>query len=135
MGTTDEQAARMQKMMMWMPALMGVFLYNYAAGLSLYMITQSTFGILETTVVKKIWPIDDTPSDKPGLMARLMARAPGKLAAPPPTRSRRRIQPRASRRGRLSRTTQSRRCSPRLRGCARRSNDRRAPEPGRQRSS
>lgn len=72
---TDEQAARMQKMMMWMPALMGVFLYNYAAGLSLYMITQSIFGILESTVVKKIWPIDDTPSDKPGLMARLMARA------------------------------------------------------------
>ena len=33
------------------------------------------FGILESTVVKKIWPIDDTPSDKPGLMARLMARA------------------------------------------------------------
>jgi membrane protein insertase Oxa1/YidC/SpoIIIJ len=29
---------------------MGVFLYNYAAGLSLYMITQSIFGILETTV-------------------------------------------------------------------------------------
>jgi YidC/Oxa1 family membrane protein insertase len=30
----DEQAARMQKMMMWMPVMMGFFLYNYAAGLS-----------------------------------------------------------------------------------------------------
>lgn len=57
---TDEQAARMQKMMMWMPVFMGVFLYNYAAGLSLYMITTSTLGIIEQRVIKKAWPIDDT---------------------------------------------------------------------------
>jgi membrane protein insertase Oxa1/YidC/SpoIIIJ len=38
---TDEQALRMQKMMLFMPVVMGFFLYNYAAGLSLYMITQS----------------------------------------------------------------------------------------------
>lgn len=76
---TDEQAARMQKMMMFMPILMGFFLYNYAAGLSVYMITQSGLGILEMTVVKKIWPIDDSIPEKgqepKGWMQRLMERA------------------------------------------------------------
>lgn len=56
----DEQAARMQKMMTFMPIVMGVFLYNYAAGLSLYMITQSGLGIFEQKFIKKHWPIDDT---------------------------------------------------------------------------
>ncbi len=69
---TDEQAARMQKMMMWMPVLFGVFLYNYAAGLSLYMITSSLFGIAEYTVVRRIWPIDD--SEKPRKPSKFMQR-------------------------------------------------------------
>jgi YidC/Oxa1 family membrane protein insertase len=56
---TDPQSARMQKMMMFMPVMMGFFLYNYAAGLSLYMITQSTVGIIEQKVIKKIWPINE----------------------------------------------------------------------------
>ncbi len=70
----DEQAARMQKMMMWMPVMMGFFLYNYAAGLSLYMITQSGIGIVEQKVIKKYWPVDDTEIEpkKKGFMARLM---------------------------------------------------------------
>jgi len=70
----DEQAARMQKMMMWMPVLMGFFLYNYAAGLSLYMITQSGLGIIEQKVIKKVWPLDDAerPRKKSGFMTRLM---------------------------------------------------------------
>jgi membrane protein insertase Oxa1/YidC/SpoIIIJ len=57
---TDEQAAKMQRIMMFMPVMMGFFLYNYAAGLSLYMITQSTLGIFEQKVIKKVWPVDDT---------------------------------------------------------------------------
>ena len=57
---TDPQQAKMQKMMMWMPIMMGFFLYNYAAGLSLYMITQSALGIFEMGVIKKYWPVDDT---------------------------------------------------------------------------
>lgn len=71
----DEQQARMQKMMMWMPVMMGFFLYNYAAGLSLYMITQSGFGIVEQKVIRKYWPVDDKelPPKKKGFMARLMA--------------------------------------------------------------
>ncbi|MFT5289972.1 MAG: YidC/Oxa1 family membrane protein insertase [Planctomycetota bacterium] len=57
---SDAQAKQMQKIMMFMPVLFGVFLYNYAAGLSLYMITQSGLGIVEQRVIKKLWPIDDT---------------------------------------------------------------------------
>ncbi len=71
---TDEQALRMQRMMMWMPILFGFFLYNYAAGLSLYMITTSVFGVMEQTVIKKIWPIDDTEKPKKkksGFMQRM----------------------------------------------------------------
>ena len=71
---TDEQQARMQKMMMWMPVLFGVMLYNYAAGLSLYMITTSSLGIFEQRVIKKYWPVDDTEQvkkKKSGFMARL----------------------------------------------------------------
>ncbi len=60
----DEQAKQMQKIMMWMPIMFGFFLYNYAAGLSLYMITTSAFGILESTVIRKIWPIDDSEQPK-----------------------------------------------------------------------
>ena len=56
----DEQAARMQKMMMFMPVVFGFMLYNYAAGLSLYMITSSGVAIFEQKVIKKMWPIDDT---------------------------------------------------------------------------
>ncbi|MCK6446879.1 MAG: membrane protein insertase YidC [Planctomycetes bacterium] len=70
---TDEQQAKIQKLMVFMPIMMGFFLYEYAAGLSLYMITQSIFGILEMTVVKKIWPIDDReqPPSKGGIFAKL----------------------------------------------------------------
>ena len=69
---TDEQAARMQRMMMWMPVLFGVFLYNYAAGLSLYMITSSLFGIAEYTIIRRIWPIDD--SEKPRKPSKFLQR-------------------------------------------------------------
>jgi len=65
----DEQAAKMQKMMMFMPVLFGVMLYNYAAGLSLYMMTTSGMSILEQKVIRKLWPIDDSEpvkSDKKG---------------------------------------------------------------------
>ena len=63
---TDEQAKQMQRIMLFMPPAMGVFLYNYAAGLSLYMVTTSTFGIIEQKVIKKLWPIDDTEQEPKG---------------------------------------------------------------------
>jgi membrane protein insertase Oxa1/YidC/SpoIIIJ len=67
----DEQAARMQKMMMFMPVVFGLMLYNYAAGLSIYMITTSSCSILEQKVIKKLWPIDESepepsPKDRKG---------------------------------------------------------------------
>jgi YidC/Oxa1 family membrane protein insertase len=61
---TDEQAKQMQRIMLFMPLVMGVFLYNYAAGLSLYMVTSSTFALIEIKVIKKVWPIDDTELEK-----------------------------------------------------------------------
>ena len=61
---SDEQQARMQKMMMFMPIMFGFFLYNYAAGLSLYMITSSGLGIFEQRVIKKVWPVDDAEQEK-----------------------------------------------------------------------
>ncbi|MEL6430939.1 MAG: membrane protein insertase YidC [Planctomycetota bacterium] len=66
----NEQQAQMQKIMMWMPIMFGVFLYDYAAGLSLYMITTSMFGILESTVIRKVWPIDD--AEQPKKQSRFM---------------------------------------------------------------
>jgi len=56
----DEQAAKMQRMMSFVTVGMGFFLYNYASGLSLYMITQSSLGIFEQKVIKQLWPVDDT---------------------------------------------------------------------------
>ncbi|MDP6850489.1 MAG: membrane protein insertase YidC, partial [Planctomycetota bacterium] len=54
---TDPQQAQMQKMMTFMPIMFGIMLYNYAAGLSLYMITSSALGIFEQKVIKKKWPV------------------------------------------------------------------------------
>lgn len=70
---TDPQALQMHKMMMWMPIIFGVFLYDYAAGLSLYMITSSLFGIAEFTVIRRIWPLDDReqPKKQGGFLAKL----------------------------------------------------------------
>ena len=53
----DPQQAQMQKMMTWMPVLFGIMLYNYAAGLSLYMIVSSGIGIFEAKIIKKKWPV------------------------------------------------------------------------------
>lgn len=53
---TDPQQAQMQNIMMFLPLVFGLTLYNYAAGLSVYMITSSVIGIFEQTLLKKIWP-------------------------------------------------------------------------------
>jgi YidC/Oxa1 family membrane protein insertase len=71
---TDPQQARMMKMMAFTPILFGFLLYNYAAGLSLYMMTSSAFGIVETKVIRKLWPIkEDELEKKPkGFLGRMM---------------------------------------------------------------
>jgi len=40
-----------------MPILFGFILYNYASGLSLYMIVSSAIGIFEQKVIRKRWPV------------------------------------------------------------------------------
>jgi len=50
----DPQQQSMMRMMKWMPVLFTLMLYNYAAGLALYMIISSLWSIFETKVVKKI---------------------------------------------------------------------------------
>ncbi len=49
---SDPQVAQQQKMMMFMPFMMMFFLYNYAAGLSLYWITNSVLGIVEQKLIR-----------------------------------------------------------------------------------
>ena len=58
---TDPQQAQMQKIMAFMPIMFGLILYNYAAGLSLYMITSSAIGIFEQQVIRKRWPVPGSP--------------------------------------------------------------------------
>ena len=58
--TSNPQMDQQRKMMMFMPIIFGVFMYSYAAGLSLYWFTSSLFGIVESRVIKKIWPVNKT---------------------------------------------------------------------------
>lgn len=51
----DPQQASQAKMMRWMPVLMGVFLYNYAAGLTLYMTMSAVWSIGESWLIRKLW--------------------------------------------------------------------------------
>jgi len=54
---TDPQQLQMYKIMAFMPVMFGLLLYNYASGLSLYMITSSALGIFEQKVIRKHWPV------------------------------------------------------------------------------
>lgn len=54
----DPQQQTMMKVMSFMMIFFGIFLYNYASGLALYMITSSSLGIVETRFIKKKWPLD-----------------------------------------------------------------------------
>jgi YidC/Oxa1 family membrane protein insertase len=51
----DPQQAQTAKMMRWMPVVMGLFLYSYPAGLTLYMTTSALWSIGETWLIKKVW--------------------------------------------------------------------------------
>jgi YidC/Oxa1 family membrane protein insertase len=64
----DPQQQQTQKMMKWMPIVFSVMLYNYAAGLSLYMVVSSTWSIFETKVVKKLL-FKDEPAVAAGVPA------------------------------------------------------------------
>ncbi len=51
----DPQQAQQMKMMKWMPVVFSIMLYNYAAGLALYMVVSSTWSIFEMKVVRKVF--------------------------------------------------------------------------------
>lgn len=53
---TDEQTAMTQKMMSWMTLVMGLFFFRVPAGLCLYFVTSSLWGICERIIVKKTLP-------------------------------------------------------------------------------
>jgi YidC/Oxa1 family membrane protein insertase len=50
----DPQQRQMMKIMRYMPLLFGVMLYNYAAGLMVYMITSSLYALVEQKVTRKL---------------------------------------------------------------------------------
>ncbi|MBI4879774.1 MAG: membrane protein insertase YidC [Planctomycetes bacterium] len=49
----DPQAQQQQKIMLIMPLVFGVMFYGYAAGLSLYMLTSSLYGIFEYKFIRQ----------------------------------------------------------------------------------
>ncbi len=53
---TDEQTAMTQKMMSYMTLIMGLFFFRVPAGLCIYFITSSVWGIGERILVKKTLP-------------------------------------------------------------------------------
>lgn len=53
---TDEQTAMTQKIMSYMTLLMGLFFFRVPAGLCIYFITSSLWGICERIMVKKTLP-------------------------------------------------------------------------------
>ena len=53
---TDEQTAMTQKMMNIMTFMMGLFFFRVPAGLCIYFITSSLWGICERILVKKTLP-------------------------------------------------------------------------------
>jgi YidC/Oxa1 family membrane protein insertase len=64
-ASMDQQAEQQRKMMMFMPVLFGFMMYSYAAGLSLYWLTSSLFGIIETRVIRKYFPLRTAPKPQP----------------------------------------------------------------------
>ena len=51
-ATTPEQEQQ-QKMMQWMSLLFPVMLYSSPSGLNLYILTSTTFGIIESRIIRK----------------------------------------------------------------------------------
>ena len=72
---TDEQTKMQQQMMTYMTVFMGVMFYKVPAGLCIYFITSSLWGICERKLLPKSKPKDAaaTGSDEGGgVFARLM---------------------------------------------------------------
>jgi YidC/Oxa1 family membrane protein insertase len=57
--------ASQQKMMRYMPLIFLLFLYNYSAGMALYMTVSTGMGILQTRLTKAIQAAPPTPPPSP----------------------------------------------------------------------
>lgn len=56
---TDPQQRSVMKIMRYMPLVFGIMLYNYASGLMVYMITSSSFALVEQRVTRRLLgPVD-----------------------------------------------------------------------------
>ncbi len=78
---TDEQTAMTQKMMSYMTLIMGLFFFRVPAGLCVYFITSSIWGIGERILVKKTLP--KTPHfDKSVLEGKVNSRGGTHAKAP-----------------------------------------------------
>ncbi len=53
-SSDDPQARQQRKMMMMLPVIFFFILYNYAAGLALYITFSTVFGIIEQKIAKKM---------------------------------------------------------------------------------
>jgi YidC/Oxa1 family membrane protein insertase len=73
---TDEQTAMTQKMMSYMTLIMGLFFFRVPAGLCIYFITSSVWGIGERILVKKTLP-DSPHFDKAVLEGKVNHRGDG----------------------------------------------------------
>ncbi|TWT67223.1 YidC/Oxa1 family insertase periplasmic-domain containing protein [Allorhodopirellula solitaria] len=85
---TDEQTAMTQKMMSYMTLIMGLFFFRVPAGLCIYFITSSLWGIGERILVKKTLPTSPH-FDKAVLEGKVNHRGDGgpqgnRLASPKP---------------------------------------------------
>ena len=72
---TDEQTKMQQQMMTYMTVFMGVMFYKVPAGLCIYFITSSLWGICERKLLPKSKPKDLSAPDRDeggGVFARLM---------------------------------------------------------------
>ena len=78
---TDDQTRMQQQMMTYMTVFMGVMFYKVPAGLCIYFITSSLWGICERKLLPKAKPKDASVAGGGG-SGGLFAKLTGKPASP-----------------------------------------------------
>ena len=76
---TDEQQAAQQRMMKIMMGVMALLFYKVAAGLSLYFIVSTLWGIIERQLIPKPKIDADAPPKRKGFMGKLRERLQEKM--------------------------------------------------------
>lgn len=82
LSTVDGSGARTNKMMMiMMPLIYGVFAFTYSASFSLYMITNTVFGIVTMLLINKLVDIWFKKKEAEGKLDEVLNKASKKRAA------------------------------------------------------